>query len=389
MPGWIVLIYWYVGRYRPGRAHIKGEVFYYYDGDCQSSIQEIITNFEQIFSDLQSAQPGAGISTQLGTVDIECGATARVTSDNKRSVVNLQVLESTSGFTIKFEVVAITSAQTVTENHQLDLVFALDDVYYEIEEKVAANQFNQAIGGQLLSAASFEMGFAEIQVNCTDGQHAYQDDFQAYCTDCPAGTFHNIATDTCEDCPVRQYQDLPAQVTCKACPDNTWTVFPRSVEQEECVAICVGNDGPCSICAYEKTELICKCEVGYAGSNDGLTCCLDSDQDGYPDASLSCNDTTCKQDNCPWTPNSGQEDTDDDGSGDACDYDMDNDGVINTLDNCPLAANVAQTDGDGDGVGDDCDNCPTDINPDKQDTDGDGRGDACDQDSDGEGKETR
>ncbi|XP_078574812.1 uncharacterized protein LOC144861014 [Branchiostoma floridae x Branchiostoma japonicum] len=373
------------GRYRPGRAHIKGEVFYYYDGDCQSSIQEIITNFEQIFSDLQSAQPGAGISTQLGTVDIECGSTVRSLPWNERSVVNLQVIRSTGGFTIKFEVVATIPDETVTENQQIDLVFALDDVYFEIEEKVASNQFNLPIEGQLLSTASFEMGFAEIQVNCTDGQLAYQDDFQAYCTDCPPGTFHVVAADTCEDCPVGQYQDRFAQVTCKTCPHNTWTVFPRSVELAECVAFCDGDNGPCSTCTYEKRQLMCKCEVGYAGSQDGLTCGLDSDQDGYPDASLPCNDTTCKQDNCPRTPNSGQEDTDGDGLGDACDDDADNDGILNSLDNCPLTANVDQTDGDGDGVGDDCDNCPTDINTDQQDTDGDGRGDACDQDSDGDG----
>ncbi len=79
----------------------------------------------------------------------------------------------------------------------------------------------------------------------------------------------------------------------------------------------------------------------------------DTDEDGIIDT----------DDNCPEDANPDQ--------GDA-------DGIANESDNCPTASNADQADDDGDGVGDVCDNCPPVANADQSDIDGDGNGDVCD-----------
>ena len=135
----------------------------------------------------------------------------------------------------------------------------------------------------------------------------------------------------------------------------------------------------------------------------------DTDGDGIGDACDSLTDSDGDRiadhnDNCPYTRNPGQQDTDRDGIGDACDNltDSDGDRIADHNDNCPYTRNPGQQDTDGDGIGDACDsltdsdgdgvadhndNCPYTRNPAQQDTDGDGIGDACDSltDSDGDG----
>jgi hypothetical protein len=57
--------------------------------------------------------------------------------------------------------------------------------------------------------------------------------------------------------------------------------------------------------------------------------------------------------------------------------DKDEDGVIDSEDNCPDIYNQDQIDIDTDGIGDACDNCLDEFNPDQLDSDGDGIGDVC------------
>ena len=132
----------------------------------------------------------------------------------------------------------------------------------------------------------------------------------------------------------------------------------------------------------------------------------DFNRDGRGDA---CTDTELDGvrddvDNCKVVQNADQKNTDGDAFGDRCDADIDNDGICHdtnrrvtlgsldgappggcptTEDNCPWTPNPTQADTDNDGFGDACDQCPND--PNTRDTDADGVDDACDTDDDGDG----
>ena len=140
---------------------------------------------------------------------------------------------------------------------------------------------------------------------------------------------------------------------------------------------------------------------------DGISDSFDSNAFTPGDQDLDSDSILDVNDNCPNHWNLRQVDFDDDGVGDACDNDADNDGVTNNVpidflgsDNCPFenstgfdlngdgcidSQNNTAPDSDNDGVLDSVDNC---VGDNSQDSDNDGIPNDCDnypQDWDNDG----
>jgi len=164
--------------------------------------------------------------------------------------------------------------------------------------------------------------------------------------------------------------------------------------------ICTGDDGTGDMDGDGICDDIDNCillanpdQFDCDDDGEGDLCELDTDGDSVPDDCDVCTgddatgdtdgDGVCDDiDNCVLLVNPGQEDCDDDGEGNICEEDDDNDGVPNGCDTC--LGDDATGDTDGDGICDDIDNCISIVNPAQTDCDNDGVGDLCEVDSDGD-----
>lgn len=133
----------------------------------------------------------------------------------------------------------------------------------------------------------------------------------------------------------------------------------------------------CRVLVPIRTQLVNVC-AGHGGDTDNDGWCDDSDLcPGGPNASNADADGDGIGDDCDACDN--------DATTVAQNVNGDGDAWCNVHDKCPAKASASNSDSDGDTVGNACDTCPNTPDPTNLDTDEDGNGDVCDSDDDNDG----
>ncbi|XP_061107701.1 sushi, von Willebrand factor type A, EGF and pentraxin domain-containing protein 1 isoform X3 [Conger conger] len=89
------------------------------------------------------------------------------------------------------------------------------------------------------------------------------------CVQCPIGTYYSLEYVTCESCWIGSYQDVEGQVECRMCPDGFSTAYLHSRSEAECKAQC--KPGSFSLNGLETCE---SCPLGQYQPGFGSKLCL-------------------------------------------------------------------------------------------------------------------
>ncbi len=192
-----------------------------------------------------------------------------------------------------------------------------------------------------------------------NGNQIYDSCESRYCQDC--GTIdqdEDLVLDICDNCPAQP--NGPLRKVCRLCEGSAGSECQACEACQVCLMDST-NDLACGLCsAWEACDANPSDQEACSIRWDCWSCWV------FPWDCPGLAQQACEAYGREHSEavSLGQQDTDADGVGDACDQ-------------CPNSSDPQQSDIDGDGVGDFCDNCPTVSNANQQDSNSDEVGDAC------------
>uniref|UniRef100_A0A9J2P4X9 Sushi, von Willebrand factor type A, EGF and pentraxin domain-containing protein 1 n=1 Tax=Ascaris lumbricoides TaxID=6252 RepID=A0A9J2P4X9_ASCLU len=209
--------------------------------DCLKGYSELVAAYFDSLDSSLSQRCSSSVQVFVRFLDVQFSSTPTGVSANYTIQILPTVLQS-----VFYELCGLT-LRTIFDLRIPGATTSIRNLLSISGETIAT----QSVGCPSINATktSIEQGFG-----CADGEvlRGGSQDSLPECLPCPKGTVH--VNNTCELCPVGSYQDESAQVTCKACPEQTFTQFPGSQSMNSCLPVC-GNGMfsetgliPCQLC---------------------------------------------------------------------------------------------------------------------------------------------
>ncbi|XP_050392556.2 uncharacterized protein LOC126811123 [Patella vulgata] len=103
---------------------------------------------------------------------------------------------------------------------------------------------------------------------------------------CTAGSYIDMASDSCKPCPIGQYQAENWKMSCETCPDQSITLAVGSTSRDQCIISCFAG--------YESKSGTCvKCGDGFYKPSRGATLCI-----ACPDGFITDKEGAIEQSEC-------------------------------------------------------------------------------------------
>ncbi|XP_071951453.1 sushi, von Willebrand factor type A, EGF and pentraxin domain-containing protein 1-like isoform X2 [Antedon mediterranea] len=265
----------------PSNANVDLSVQYYAD-HCASpeGKLEIQNNLISQFQDLNAIFPGLcndPDTCKVENVNVYCGAdSAGAVGSSKRRrrqvvqyVITVNATATVSGSAAQQQ----KMSGNMPDETEIDVTGALQEYVNTIQKLVTTGNLSIPLDGDILAPeTSQDIVMSEITIDCDVGQVLRN----LSCVSCPVGTFFDVGSEICEDCPIDMYQDIEAQTTCKVCPNNRYTLTTKTKQLSECREPCEPGTSsssglkPCVACMkgfFQPNPRFTMC----AGCPDGLT----------------------------------------------------------------------------------------------------------------------